>query len=56
MRIGFIQMTPEFGEVTSNVDIAENLIRETEADLLVTPGVFQHRLSLHQYRGSGRSG
>lgn len=40
MRIGYIQFTPEFGAVQQNLDQAETLIRQTEADLLVLPEFF----------------
>lgn len=40
MRIGFIQMTPEFGCLKNNVAKAIELIRQTEADFLVLPELF----------------
>ena len=40
MRIGFIQMTPEFGCLKNNVAKAIDLIRQTEADFLVLPELF----------------
>ncbi|MGB3975996.1 MAG: nitrilase-related carbon-nitrogen hydrolase [bacterium] len=40
MRIGYIQMTPEFGRLEDNVAEALELISQTEADLLVLPELF----------------
>ncbi|MBN1878758.1 acyltransferase [bacterium] len=40
MRIGFVQMTPVFGETCHNVNHAEMLIRQVTADLLVLPEFF----------------
>lgn len=40
MRVGYIQMTPEFGEVPHNVARAVDLVRQTRADLLVLPEFF----------------
>lgn len=40
MKVGFIQMTPEFGQVNANIKMAEKMIRATSADLLVLPEFF----------------
>lgn len=40
MKIGFIQMEPEFGRIKRNVEHAFKLICDTSADLLVFPELF----------------
>jgi len=40
MNIGFIQFCPEFGEKERNVRRAVDLIKQTDADLLVLPELF----------------
>ncbi|MCD4653287.1 acyltransferase [bacterium] len=40
MRIGFVQMTPIFGETQKNLKIAASLIEKQSADLLVLPEFF----------------
>jgi len=40
VKAGFIQMTPEFGQIERNLDIAGGLVRRHPADLLVLPEFF----------------
>ena len=40
MRIGYVQMNPTFGKVASNLEAAEELMRQSTADLWVLPELF----------------
>ena len=40
MRAGFVQFSPELGEIDRNIDRAAALIEGSEADLLVLPELF----------------
>ncbi len=40
MRVGFIQMEPEFGRIKKNVERAFTLLGDTDADLIVLPELF----------------
>ncbi|HOO90672.1 MAG TPA: nitrilase-related carbon-nitrogen hydrolase [Syntrophales bacterium] len=40
IKIGAVQFEPVFGEVDRNLEMAENLIRQSDADLLVLPELF----------------
>ena len=40
MKAGFIQFSPEFGKIDTNIDKALSMINNTNADLLVLPELF----------------
>ena len=40
MKVGYIQTSPIFGEVTQNFEQVENLLGNTKADLIVLPELF----------------
>lgn len=40
MRIGYLQFTPEFGEVAKNLERVARLLGDADADLLVLPELF----------------
>ncbi len=40
MKVGYIQTSPIFGEITQNFEQVENLLGNTKADLIVLPELF----------------
>ena len=40
MKVGYVQTSPIFSEVTQNFEQVENLLGNTKADLIVLPELF----------------
>jgi len=40
MKVGYVQTSPIFGEITQNFEQVENLLGNTKADLIVLPELF----------------